>query len=102
MLLLCILFICSKDKQSFVIPRVVAVISGTINRLLTDPGEFRELTGPMHILEFDNIDGATMQACIKYMFYKHHNRSAVGEIPPFPIDTASALPLMAASKYLEL
>ena len=93
-------FPCSLDKFEYILPRNVAMISGTIRRLLTSRGLWRELTGPMPVLELDTIPGAVLEKVIQYLFYKQKYDNATGPIPAFPIELDSVLPLLAAADFL--
>lgn len=75
--------------------------SGTIRGLLTGRGMWRELTGPMPILEFETITSAVLEKIIQYFFYKQKYDNAKGSIPEFPLDVDSLLPLLVAANFLD-
>jgi len=75
--------------------------SGTIKAILTGRGLWREISGPMPVVEFQEISGPVLEKVIQYFFYKKLYDKATGPIPPFPLDTDGLLELLDAANFLD-
>jgi transcription elongation factor B subunit 1 len=93
--------LCSNDKHEFIVPREVVMASGTIKAILTGRGLWREITGPMPVIEFQEISGPVLEKIIQYFFYKKMYDKSTGNLPPFPLDTDSLLELLNAANFLD-
>ncbi len=92
---------CSKDGYEFIIPRNIALVSGTLKALLTSRGQWRERAGPIPTINLETISGPVLEKVIEYFFYKVRYNNTPPPVPAFPLELDSLVPLLVAANYLD-
>ncbi len=92
----------SGDKQKFIVERKVALVSGLIRTMLSNPA-FAESSASAAggEITFPEISGAVLEKCVSYMHYKTKFSNSRTPIPEFHIPVEIALDVLAASNYLD-
>lgn len=91
-------------EKEFTVEREIACFSSTIRTLLESPMAWNETSGPIPMMQFDEIEAETLEKVVEYLRYRkqHETSPANAEIPEFPIDIENVFPLMKAAHYLGL
>lgn len=89
----------SSDGHEFVIKREHALMSGTIKKMLSGPGEFSE--GEMNIIYLRSLTGRCLRTVCSYLAYKYNKKNATTYIPEFPISQEEAGDLLIAGHCLD-
>ncbi|XP_055629630.1 elongin-C-like isoform X2 [Toxorhynchites rutilus septentrionalis] len=88
----------SAEGIEFFVARKHALISETIRGILACPG-IENRTNTIHL---KNISTEVLEDVIKFIKYKHYNRTSTGEFPDFIIKPDMIYELMIAANYLQL
>ncbi|KRX46044.1 Transcription elongation factor B polypeptide 1 [Trichinella nativa] len=89
----------SSDCHEFIIPRHMALVSGTIKAMLSGPGQFAE--NETNVIHFKEIPSHILQKVVHYFQYKTVYTNSSTEIPDFPIQPELALELLMAANFLD-
>mmetsp|Transcript_80 Transcript_80/g.91 ORF Transcript_80/g.91 Transcript_80/m.91 type:complete len:104 (+) Transcript_80:32-343(+) len=86
----------SAEDHEFYVDRKVAMVSGTINAMLS--GQFAESRGEVR---FREISSLILEKVIQYCYYKVRYTNSTTRIPEFPIEPEIALELLMAANFLD-
>ncbi|PVV03516.1 hypothetical protein BB560_002004 [Smittium megazygosporum] len=92
----------SGDGVEIFLDREIALMSGTVKRMLEDRNIiFAEVS--KNEISFPEISGKILLEVTKYLFYKwkYSDSTVYRQIPEFPIEPEIALELMMAADYLD-
>jgi len=92
----------SNDGFEFIVPRKIAMISGTLRALLNSRGQWLENAGAMPTIELEPLNAPVLEKVIQYLFYKEQYENAVPPIPPFKLETDSIVSVLIAANYLQV
>mmetsp|Transcript_3606 Transcript_3606/g.6729 ORF Transcript_3606/g.6729 Transcript_3606/m.6729 type:complete len:114 (-) Transcript_3606:194-535(-) len=91
----------SSEGHEFICAKEVAMASGTIRRMLTGPGIWKENTGPIPTIHFETISYNILEKVIQYFYYKKQFDNKKGPLEKFDIEIDQLIPLLIAANFLD-
>mmetsp|Transcript_16300 Transcript_16300/g.40167 ORF Transcript_16300/g.40167 Transcript_16300/m.40167 type:complete len:112 (-) Transcript_16300:165-500(-) len=91
----------SKEGNEYICLKSVAMASGTIRRMLTGPGQWKENTGPIPTIQFESISSPILEKVIQYFHYKKQYDNTKGPVEKFDIEIDHIIPLLVAANFLD-
>lgn len=89
----------SSDGHEFIIKRKCALVSRTIEAMMSGPGEFTE--NETNEIKFRDISSYILQKVCEYFTYKIYYTDTSKDIPEFPIVPESAVEFLMAANFLD-
>jgi len=89
----------SSDEFEFIVSRKCALESGTIQSMLSGPGQFIE--NDKNEIAFRSIPSNILERVCTYLYYRVRYTNSSQEIPEFQIPPGIALELLMASNFLD-
>lgn len=89
----------SSDGHEFIIKREYALVSQTINNMLSGPGPCSE--NEINEVRLRDIPSYILQKVCQYFAYKSRYSISSMDIPEFPFPIESALDILMAANFLK-